>query len=165
MFITRKGQGLTEYGIILLLILLVGMGVWFNFDLRGNIGSLYSTIFSDLSSIAGRTSKTGSEYDMGQAFIVALNDIDSNHVRTVTLQSTSLTSNIWGAGWGVYWYTEDNGTKTYISSPYKANVSTDQNGVIANQFKLNNYDSSGSDTYYFRMLKANIILYLAVERM
>ena len=51
--LNKKGQGLTEYGIILLLILLVGGFVWFNTDIKDSSSSMYSTISSKLKSIIG----------------------------------------------------------------------------------------------------------------
>ncbi|MGE1062987.1 hypothetical protein NXG27_10250 [Megasphaera paucivorans] len=48
----EKGQGLTEYAIILLLVVLIGVMIWFGFHVRGSVSMLYSKIGSDLSSIA-----------------------------------------------------------------------------------------------------------------
>ena len=47
----RKGQGLTEYGIILLLILCVGLGIWFGWDIKSKVNNLYSAVSTDLESI------------------------------------------------------------------------------------------------------------------
>lgn len=47
----QKGQGLTEYGIILLLVLLIGTGVWFNSGLGDQDKSIFSTIYTKLQSI------------------------------------------------------------------------------------------------------------------
>lgn len=47
----KKGQGLTEYGIILLLILGVGLGVYYGFNIKAQVGDMYSTVSSDLRSI------------------------------------------------------------------------------------------------------------------
>jgi hypothetical protein len=52
----EKGQGLTEYAIILLLVVLIGVMIWFGFNVRGSVSALYSKIGSDLSSIVS-TSK------------------------------------------------------------------------------------------------------------
>ena len=51
-YMGEKGQGLTEYAIILLLVVLIGSMVWFTFDIRGSLSTIYSKISSDLSSIA-----------------------------------------------------------------------------------------------------------------
>ena len=51
-YMGEKGQGLTEYAIILLLVVLIGMLVWFTFDIRGQLSTIYGKISSDLSSIA-----------------------------------------------------------------------------------------------------------------
>jgi len=51
--LNRKGQGLTEYGIILLLILGIGTAVWFHWNIKDSLGTIYSTIGSDVKSIAG----------------------------------------------------------------------------------------------------------------
>ena len=54
-----KGQGLTEYGIILLLILGVGMGVYFGSGYKGDLKNMYETIAEDLNEIIGDTYDTG----------------------------------------------------------------------------------------------------------
>ena len=51
-YMGEKGQGLTEYAIILLLVVLIGIMVWFTFDIRGSLSTIYHQISSDLSSIA-----------------------------------------------------------------------------------------------------------------
>lgn len=47
----KKGQGLTEYGIILLLVLGVGLSVYFGTGIKAQVGDMYSTVSSDLRSI------------------------------------------------------------------------------------------------------------------
>ena len=51
-YMGEKGQGLTEYAIILLLVVLIGVLIWFTFDIRGQLSTIYSQIGSDLKSIA-----------------------------------------------------------------------------------------------------------------
>lgn len=57
-YLGEKGQGLTEYAIILLLVVLIGMLIWFTFDIRGQLSTLYGKISSDLSSIANSAANT-----------------------------------------------------------------------------------------------------------
>lgn len=57
-YMGEKGQGLTEYAIILLLVVLIGMLVWFTFDIRGQLSTIYGKISSDLSSIANSASNS-----------------------------------------------------------------------------------------------------------
>lgn len=51
-YLGEKGQGLTEYAIILLLVVIIGMIVWFNFGIKDQISTIYSKIGTDLKSIA-----------------------------------------------------------------------------------------------------------------
>lgn len=51
-YLGEKGQGLTEYAIILLLVVLIGIMIWFSFGIKGSLTSIYSKIGSNLSSIA-----------------------------------------------------------------------------------------------------------------
>lgn len=51
--LNRKGQGLTEYGIILLLVLLIGMGVFYSFSIKGQVSALYNQAEYKLSEISG----------------------------------------------------------------------------------------------------------------
>ena len=53
-YMGEKGQGLTEYAIILLLVVLIGILVWFTFDIRAQLSTIYGKISSDLSSIASK---------------------------------------------------------------------------------------------------------------
>ncbi|MCI1821954.1 MAG: hypothetical protein LKI63_06595 [Megasphaera sp.] len=56
-YLGEKGQGLTEYAIILLLVVLIGVMVWFGFNIKGSLSTIYSKIGSDLSSIATTSPK------------------------------------------------------------------------------------------------------------
>ena len=51
-YLGEKGQGLTEYAIILLLVVLIGIAIWNNFNIKASLALIYSKIGSDLSSIA-----------------------------------------------------------------------------------------------------------------
>ena len=55
----RKGQGLTEYGIILLLILGVGIGIYFGDGFNDSVNSMYNTIEEKLDGIISSTFDTG----------------------------------------------------------------------------------------------------------
>lgn len=96
----KKGQGLTEYGIILLLVVLIGGLVWFNSDIKGQLSTIYATISSDLKSIAGDEKSQAENYDTGNTKI-----IDG-----VLMHETSLSLD----GKTIYWY-EKNGLKQYTN--------------------------------------------------
>lgn len=49
--LNRKGQGLTEYGIILLFVALIGTGIWFSGGFGNDEQGMYSTISIKLKSI------------------------------------------------------------------------------------------------------------------
>lgn len=49
---SRKGQGLTEYGIILLLVVLIGSTIFFGGDIRGQVSTLYSSANYKLKEIS-----------------------------------------------------------------------------------------------------------------
>lgn len=51
-YMSEKGQGLTEYAIILLLVVLIGVMVWWGFDIKASLSTIYSTIGTKLSSVA-----------------------------------------------------------------------------------------------------------------
>ena len=46
-----KGQGLTEYAIILLLVVLIGVTLFSTSSLKAQITGLYTTITTDLSGV------------------------------------------------------------------------------------------------------------------
>ena len=55
MIINRKGQGLTEYGIILLLVLLIGSFVYFTTDIKGQLSALYGKAGYKMEEISSGT--------------------------------------------------------------------------------------------------------------
>lgn len=59
--LNHKGQGLTEYGIILLLILGVGMGVYFGSGYKGDLGEMYDNVYVQLNRIVNGGYDTGDE--------------------------------------------------------------------------------------------------------
>lgn len=63
--LNRKGQGLTEYGIILLLILGVGIGIWSSSGIENQDSSMLSTIHTKLQSIIdGVSNKVAQTFDL-----------------------------------------------------------------------------------------------------
>lgn len=113
--INNKGQGLTEYGIILLLVLLVGCGVWFNYDVKGNISTMYSAISMNLKSIADN--ETTENYDTGV----------TKKIGTTTLHKTSLS--IFGTP--IYWYIPESGFRKGIKQYTYTNL--DPNDMTVNK--------------------------------
>lgn len=53
-YLGKKGQGLTEYAIILLLVVAIGVAVWTDFNIKTQITEMYSTIHADLTSITSK---------------------------------------------------------------------------------------------------------------
>ena len=94
--LNRKGQGLTEYGIILLLIVFIGGAVWSQFSIKDNLSTIYSTITTDLHSIAGETT--------------ALENYDTGKIDGIFHQ-TSLSL----GGKTIWWYTKNN-VKQYTTN-------------------------------------------------
>ena len=82
----QKGQGLTEYGIILLFIMLVGVLAW-SVPLRGNLNTMYSSIYTKLQSIMG----TDTSQDVEEVYTQI---IDGQ-----TVHFTSLTYNGYTLAW------------------------------------------------------------------
>ena len=65
LMLNRKGQGLTEYGIILLLILGVGLGIWSSLGIEDQDKSMFSTIYTKLQSIIDNVStKAAQTFDL-----------------------------------------------------------------------------------------------------
>lgn len=61
-YMSERGQGLTEYAIILLLVVLIGMAIYFGtgmMDIKSQLISIYSKIGSDMNSMA--TSSPGAQ--------------------------------------------------------------------------------------------------------
>jgi hypothetical protein len=56
-YLGKKGQGLTEYAIILLLVVAIGLMVWTNFNIKGQIQGFYQTISTDLGKITTSAAK------------------------------------------------------------------------------------------------------------
>ena len=52
---SHKGQGLTEYGIILLLICALGIGVFFTFGIKDQVAALYDKVSYSMSEISSDT--------------------------------------------------------------------------------------------------------------
>lgn len=50
-YMGEKGQGLTEYAIILLLVVIIGLLIYTQSGLKGQIQGLYSTIGTNLSTL------------------------------------------------------------------------------------------------------------------
>lgn len=99
--LNRKGQGLTEYSIILLLVVLIGSGVWFGFGMRDSETSMYSTIAAKLKSIAGGTEN----YDTDETKLI---DKTLVHFTSLTLANASHDR--------VMWYEDSKGQRVYV--PY-----------------------------------------------
>lgn len=62
-YLSKKGQGLTEYGIILLIICTLGVGIYNASSIKDNLNTMYGTIVASLVDIAG--------YDTGETLTVS----------------------------------------------------------------------------------------------
>lgn len=51
-YLGKKGQGLTEYAIVLLLVVLVGAVIWGTSGIKESLDTMYTNINTTLSSIA-----------------------------------------------------------------------------------------------------------------
>ena len=133
MYITRqKGQGLTEYGVILLLICTVGVMIYTGFNIKGSIKALYSTVNNNLVSV---TDSLG--YDTGNTITLMTKDKNGKYTIPVQLHETKLSFE----GKTINWYTSgDNTIKRYV-------YSSDKDGIL-NQNNWLNYNESA--TYYFK---------------
>ena len=104
--LNRKGQGLTEYGIILLLVVLIGSGVWFSGGIGNNVQAMYSTIRSDLKSIIGEDD--GSIYETGIIKNAFTRNGDGQY-KKIDAHLTNIKIN----GHTLYWCEGGNGSKIY----------------------------------------------------
>jgi hypothetical protein len=100
--LNRRGQGLTEYGIILLLVVLIGGAVWSGFDIKASLSTIYSTISSDLQSIAGGKTAVAGNYDTGNTKTISGTVL---HETSLSLRKKT-----------IYWYVDSNGTKQYTTN-------------------------------------------------
>ena len=53
----KKGQGLTEYAIILLLVVLIGVTIYTTNGLQDKISGIYSAVGTNLDTFKGSTTK------------------------------------------------------------------------------------------------------------
>ena len=56
-YLGKKGQGLTEYAIILLLVVLIGITIYSTSSLSGKINAIYTQIGNDLSTMSRNYNK------------------------------------------------------------------------------------------------------------
>ena len=98
--LNRKGQGLTEYGIILLLVVLIGTGVWFNTDFNSQDKSMYSTISLKLQSIIDDVTGT-----IAKTFDT--NDVVFQKTRKSDSYATTLKMTINGKVYDILWRYEN----------------------------------------------------------
>jgi hypothetical protein len=157
--LNRKGQGLTEYGIILLLVVLLGSVVWFGSDINAKDQSMYSSISQKLQSIIDDVSnKVAKTFDT--------NNVVHQKTRATPSYATTLTKiSIGGKLYDVLWRYENmkkvNGnfvldpditTKVYYLALHDASadyqVYSGTNGLMTNAFaagKFSNKDGSATE--------------------
>ena len=141
----KRGQGLTEYGIILLLVLMIGCVVWFHYDVRSQLGTIYSTISSDLKSIAGDDQSQEENYDTGK----------TDTIGTTLLHETSLSLK----GKTIWWYVTPKGVKQYTTnglgfSPFTVHFNNDGSFRLSDQHYGNLEETY--ETVYFKADDGNI---------
>lgn len=156
--LNRKGQGLTEYGIILLLVVLLGSVVWFGSDINERDQSMYSSISQKLQSIIDDVSnKVAKTFDT--------NDVVYQKTRASSSYATTLTQiSIGGKLYDVLWRYEnmkkvngnfvldpDNTTKVYYLALHDASadyqVYSGTNGLMTNAYAVNVKNGDGSSSY------------------
>lgn len=132
--LSQKAQGLTEYGIILLLVVSLGLGVYTSFNLKGNISSLYNQISAQLIELLG--------YDTGETLNITYKSNEKKKI-TVTLHKTRL---IWN-GAPLYWYMNtDSKNKTTKLYTNNTNPPGGSNGNLFTS-SINGFTS---ETIYFK---------------
>ena len=89
---SHKGQGLTVYGIILPLIVVVEGSIWFHTDMKGQLSAIYGAITSNMKSIVGDEDYEEENYD------TTIPHLDND----VVYYETTLHFN----GNLIYWYTD-----------------------------------------------------------
>lgn len=125
--LNRKGQGLTEYGIILLLLVIIGLGVYStNTGIKQNISSMYENTAANLEDIIG--------YDTGKNISSKL----TKDGTIIILHETKLSYK----GNTIYWYTTSAGIKQYTTG------STADAAVSALNYM--NYADYPNATFYFQ---------------
>jgi Flp pilus assembly pilin Flp len=55
----KKGQGLTEYAIVLLLVVLIGVTIWSTTGIKASLSSMYTNINTGVSNINSAATSTG----------------------------------------------------------------------------------------------------------
>ncbi|MGE1062914.1 hypothetical protein NXG27_09860 [Megasphaera paucivorans] len=146
-FINRKGQGLVEYGLILLIVLSIGTGIYTVYQLKGSEHRIYSAITEKLQSILG----VGDVFDTGETFTIM--ESDPLGIKPVTGHKTNLTVGK-DTAYTVYWYESRYGQKvytlyhegqryTYYGSPIQggndAHVRIEEDGGRTTVFKSGEY--------------------------
>lgn len=139
--LNRKGQGLTEYGIILLLVLMIGGLVWFHSDVKGQLSTIYAAIETDLKSIAD--DKATENYDTNETTTVAGTLVHFTSLSVVGQQQN----------YRVAWFLDSSGQRVYF--PYRdtngLHDTADLQGVHQGwTFKDVQFDPDGGLTTYFK---------------
>lgn len=134
--LNRKGQGLTEYGIILLLIVLMGSLIWFHNDVKGQLSTMYAAIGSNLKSVAN--GEATENYDTDETMTIA----------KTLVHFTSLTE-AGNSQHRIAWFTDSSGQRVYF--PYRdkngLHDTTDLQGVHYN-LKTEIGADGGQSTYF-----------------
>ena len=124
----QKGQGLTEYGIILLLICALGLAVYNYFNIKDNLQAIYGTVATDLDRIAG--------FDTGEVIYVPVKNATTGKTDNVAFHATRLAFE----GKTIYWFQDSNSsTKQYTND-----------GTSINSAGWMNYATSPKSTFYFK---------------
>lgn len=163
--LNQKGQGLTEYGIILLLILGVGMGLWFHWNPQESVGAMYSTIASDVRSIVGEAS--GYEDDL-ETFELTKARQGNGTLGPFTFHKTSLS--FAGQGYNgskdqnngnandqsIWWFINSSGYKEYKvgkGNVYGTGMLQEVPKYVGNK-EVNSYGYNITDTETYTYFKA-----------
>ena len=162
--LNQRGQALWEYGIILLLILGVGMGVWFHGKARDSLEDIYSTIGMDLKSIISGTSAYEDDIETYKSGSFTFHKTSLSYAETgyAASKNTDNDQSIW-------WFINSSGYKEYkVGKTNSYGGSNSLNGstgilqevpqTVKGNKKTNKYgfDITAAETYtYFKAKDGN----------
>ena len=143
--LNRKGQGLTEYALILLLVVMIGCLVWFHADIKEQISTIYAAIETDLKSIAG---DERGNYDTDETTRVAKTLVHFTTLSEVGPKGGSLR---------VAWFIDGSGQRVYF--PYRdtngLHDTSDLQGIHWGHDYTVQHDADGGMTTYFEGTDGN----------
>lgn len=141
-----KGQGIIEYGIILMLIVCVGVCVYSLLRIQNNMETMYAQIESNLGSIASNNTT----YDTGRIF--TQNGIVWHQTSLTYTRPENSSSGMYGNtnrtnDFTVYWRLNDNNTREYRVGMEVHDADKKTNSLMPKSGNIS-YFYTTSDNYY-----------------